>query len=269
MAKTDFYIVVRKKLSRDGRVLKLSRVCHEKRVTVLGALVELWILADEYAEEDGHMPGYSPDDIDAFVQIEGFCKSLPEEWCEIREDQVYLPNYQQFNGTTAKTRIENASRQRHARDKLLSQKTCDRSSETSRETRDPEEKRREDIEESSNEDSFVAKRASSPPSGGSEYYFPIKGGQIWTLPLKKLDQYQANYGDRVDLDGEFRKAKQWLIDHTDRRKTASGMPRFLTGWLNKAYDSRHRTMDGSRVAAKPNDQAVFNPETGEIVQPME
>jgi hypothetical protein len=96
----------------------------------------------------------------------------------------------------------------------------------------------EPIEESSKEDSLVPSHSSPPADATSGYYFAVRNGKLWTLPQRKLDEYLANYGDRLDVDAELRKAKQWLIDNAGRRKTATGMPSFLTRWLNRAYDSR-------------------------------
>lgn len=127
MASLDEWIKWRKKLVRDPRVLIVSRVCHTNRVTVRGALVTLWCLADEYAEADGRLPGYTPDDIDAECELPGFCRALPPDWMRVDGDSVYLPNYQEHNGTTAKKRAEGKSRQRRHRSVTdLSRDSCDK-----------------------------------------------------------------------------------------------------------------------------------------------
>jgi hypothetical protein len=77
----------------------------------------------------------------------------------------------------------------------------------------------------------------SPPTTASEYGFPTTNGGTWYLSLRKLEQYRDTYGGRVNLDGELRKARQWLRDNASRRKTAGGMAAFLTRWLNRATDS--------------------------------
>jgi hypothetical protein len=117
----DDWIKFRKKLVRDGRVTRASRACNgpvtpasrscnADRSTMLGALVTLWCLADDYAERDGLLPHYSAEDIDAEVGVPGFCSALPADWMEVREGAVYLPNYQAHNGPTAKSRAQAARR---------------------------------------------------------------------------------------------------------------------------------------------------------------
>ena len=74
--------------------------------------------------------------------------------------------------------------------------------------------------------------AESPP----EFGFPTSHGGTWYLPTRKLDEYRDTYGDKLDVKAELRKARQWLRDNKQRRKTPGGMKAFLTRWLNKASD---------------------------------
>ena len=74
--------------------------------------------------------------------------------------------------------------------------------------------------------------AESPP----EFGFPTSHGGTWYLPTRKLDEYRDTYGDKLDVQAELRKARQWLRDNKQRRKTPGGMKAFLTRWLNKASD---------------------------------
>lgn len=77
----------------------------------------------------------------------------------------------------------------------------------------------------------------SPPAAKSPFSFPLKGGKLWDLSQRKFDEYLATYGAHLDVPFQMAKAKQWLMDHPDRRKTARGMAAFLTGWLNRADDN--------------------------------
>ena len=140
------WIKLRKKLLRDGRVINMSRKCHATRVTIIGALVTLWCLADEYAEESGLLPGYSTDDIDREVDVLEFCAALPTDWMEVKEDgSIILPNYQEHNGVTAKNRALAASRKQRSRSGQLGHADVQK---VSRKQRDKsvtrEEKRREE-----------------------------------------------------------------------------------------------------------------------------
>lgn len=160
MPQRDPYIAVRKRLLRDGRVRELSRKCHRSVTEVFGSLVTIWLLADDYAEaETGRMAGYTTTDIDDEVGIKGFCEAMPECWLVVRNGEVYLPKYQEHNGTTAKARIEAACRQRRHRDDTdqkddagppvteLSRKTCDKTV-TRGDERKGDERRGDDIRSS-------------------------------------------------------------------------------------------------------------------------
>ena len=103
-------------LPTDGRLKIASRKCHALPVTVFGALVTLWCLADSHASENGELVGYTCDDIDTYVGVPGFCHSLPCDWIDTDGEYVKLPEYQEHNGTTGKTRAQASKRQKKHRD---------------------------------------------------------------------------------------------------------------------------------------------------------
>jgi hypothetical protein len=77
------WIKVRTILPTDGRLRIASRKCHALPVTVFGALVTLWCLADSHADENGELIGYTADDIDALVCVPGFAAALPADWIDL------------------------------------------------------------------------------------------------------------------------------------------------------------------------------------------
>lgn len=62
------------------------------------------------------------------------------------------------------------------------------------------------------------------------FEFVLKGGTSWTLAAEKLREYQTSFPG-VDIEAELRTARQWCLDNATKRKTAAGMPRFLSSWL--------------------------------------
>ena len=69
--------------------------------------------------------------------------------------------------------------------------------------------------------------------------FPVKApkGQpkVWKLMRSKAEEYCETYRcDPEPLMLQLRKARQWCIDSPAKQKTATGMGRFLNGWLSKA-----------------------------------
>jgi hypothetical protein len=115
MAASD-WIKVRTVLPTDGRLRIASRKCHVLPVTVFGALVTLWCLADAHADENGVLQGYTAEDVDGVVSVPGFCAALPIDWIDVSGEFVKLPDYQEHNGTTGKTRAQDAKRQKRHRD---------------------------------------------------------------------------------------------------------------------------------------------------------
>ncbi len=71
----------------------------------------------------------------------------------------------------------------------------------------------------------------------TEFVFPTvgKGAKEWTLTKPKLAEYIASYPG-LDVTSEMRKARQWCRDKARQRKTATGMPAFLTGWLSRSQN---------------------------------
>jgi hypothetical protein len=116
MARVDEWIKMRKKLRKDGRVLQVARSCNVIRVTVLGALLDMWFFADEYADENGVVVGWSAADLDAEVGVVGFAESLPLEWLMITPEGLQFPRYLEHNGTTAKNRADSDARVKKYRD---------------------------------------------------------------------------------------------------------------------------------------------------------
>jgi hypothetical protein len=131
----DEWIKFRKKLIRDGRVVAIARKCNAPRVTVIGALVALWCLADDNCDENGVLYGYAKEDINAEVGVENFVESLPIDWFSVVNGVAQLPMYQEHNGSTAKKRACNARRVTNLR---IRRGKCNAASVTR------EEKRRED-----------------------------------------------------------------------------------------------------------------------------
>lgn len=108
------WIKFRTSLIKDGRVRISAKAMGLKSnagsVTVIGALVTLWCLADQQADEDGVLYGYEVEDIDELVGINSFCESLHSDWIDITGEWVKLPDFQEHNGQSAKKRAQTARR---------------------------------------------------------------------------------------------------------------------------------------------------------------
>ena len=113
------WIKMRVCLVRDGRVKKMSRSLATNVTHLCGALFFMWSLADELATETSNggalLVGYDPADLDDYVGVVGFTESLPNDWMEVRDDGLYLPEYTEHNASTGKKRATDQKRQSRKR----------------------------------------------------------------------------------------------------------------------------------------------------------
>lgn len=80
--------------------------------------------------------------------------------------------------------------------------------------------------------------------------FPCVGRQrVFLLTRSKLEEYRASYPG-VNVEQALRTARQWCIDNPKRRKTATGIPAFLTRWLS-------REQNRATVKSEPTGRAEF------------
>ena len=106
-------------LEAETNIVESRNVTALPAVTVvLGALAQLWMLADTHIGEDNIL-SLGIDEIDQVIQIEGFCQLLPTDWLEILDSHhVKLPSFHEHNGTIAKTRALTAKRVTQHRNKV-------------------------------------------------------------------------------------------------------------------------------------------------------
>jgi uncharacterized protein YdaU (DUF1376 family) len=88
-------------------------------------------------------------------------------------------------------------------------------------------------------------KPSSPPSDDdSGFLFAMQSG-TYNLPKARLSEYKATYP--FDVETELNKASFWLRDNKNRRPaTATGIKKFLTGWLNRTHE-RTRTQPSTKT----------------------
>ena len=86
-------------------------------------------------------------------------------------------------------------------------------------------------------------RATEPEPLADLDPFPVNGspGPTWSMPVSLLRELAAAY-PAIDVLAEARKARVWVLASPANRKTARGMPKFLTGWIGRASNGRQATL---------------------------
>lgn len=96
-------------------------------------------------------------------------------------------------------------------------------------------KKREEVKESKKERKKTIctepQSASVPPV----LTLPLNGGSEYAISQAQVDQWQALY-PAVDVLQQLRNMKGWLLSNPQRRKTKTGISRFITGWLSREQD---------------------------------
>ena len=89
-----------------------------------------------------------------------------------------------------------------------------------------------------------------------EYHMPLKNGDDYVVTENDVKEFERLYPD-IDIDAQMRKALAWLTNNKQKRKTKRGMPRFLNGWINRAYEQFVEEPKARANAPKPTVQHNF------------
>jgi hypothetical protein len=83
-----------------------------------------------------------------------------------------------------------------------------------------------------------------------------KGLKDYPVTEAQLAEWRAAYPG-VDVAGELRRARAWLVANKTKRKTYRGVPAFLVRWLGKAQDGGPGRRNGAPSTMRPTDDAAF------------
>lgn len=196
-------------------------------VCILGALVRVWSIADQHADGD-LLPGMTLEALDSKLSLPGFAQLMVDVgWMRVEPEGLYLVNYQEHNGTNAKRRASEAMRKFNVRNMSAScpqhvRIDADQEKEKKRIKKKKKKKKKEEAE--------------PPTSDQIEFEFPCDGEpNSWALTKRMVARW-SELLPKLDILSECRKALAWVEANPGNRKTASGMGRFLNGWLTRASD---------------------------------
>lgn len=113
------YIPMRLDLAEDPAVISIAATTKLSTDLVVGKLHRFWSWANRHTS-DGRLPGVPADWLDTFVGKKGFAAAMaatPERpWLVIENVGITIPNFDHWNGQSAKKRLEGAIRKRRSRE---------------------------------------------------------------------------------------------------------------------------------------------------------
>ena len=133
------WIKVQTNLRTSPKLVRIASGLKWTPVQALGAIVNSWMIADEHATESGLLEGLTFFDLDAMISCPGLSEAMANVgWLKETSKGVQFVNYEEHNGSTAKSRAREQKR------KQLSRKCPPKHGQKADTTRTREEKRRED-----------------------------------------------------------------------------------------------------------------------------
>lgn len=249
-----------------GVLRRLNSVTHSNALrsvtvtqsSVIGALAMLWLIADRNAKDD-ILENVSLSDIDSMVELPGFAAACVEVgWLKEIGGSTQVVDYSEHNGDTSRRRAMAAKRQAAWRERHSVTVTDSNALHNAGVTDSNAKKKKKRKKNISNTDTSFSSGDKSPPENSVSVSavvcdttpaappepaileFPTNGPiRSWSLTQRQIDEWSGLYSG-LDVLVECRKALAWV--QANQRKTAKGMPRFLTSWLARACD---------RMAPKP------------------
>ncbi len=221
------WIKMRVDLPTHPKVVRIASACKADRLRVVGGLLSVWGLFDAHSV-DGQLEGYTPDVLDETIGFPGFSVAMiGVGWLEFDGSSLWMPQFEEHNGQSAKKRAQDADRKRN--DRNLSASQADKK-------RTREEKNREEKD--------------TPQS-------PLPGVEGWTLP----DWVPAEPWQQFEEMRRKKKkpmtdaARKLAVTKLDTLRTAGHDAATVIGQsVLHAWDSFYELKGGAAQAAPGDDQ---------------
>jgi hypothetical protein len=224
------WIKMRSNLWDDPRVGALVDATNSTEAAIVGALYWLWSTADQHTE-DGAMPNLTTRQIDRKTGVPGFAAALIGiGWLADDPQGVVVTKFEEHNGQSAKRRCTDAQRKANGRNVSASDADIPR-------TGDGQKAPTSGAREEKSKRKRKSSTGAEAPADASPIVVQIAliGDATHDVRQSKVD-YWANLFTAVDVLGELRKMAAWADANAAKRKTESGIERFIVGWLSKAQD---------------------------------
>ncbi|WP_116521024.1 DNA replication domain protein [Achromobacter insuavis] len=115
------WIKMRVDLPTHPKVVRIASACKADRLRVIGGLLSVWGLFDAHSI-DGQLEGYTPDVLDETIGFPGFSAAMiGVGWLEFDGFSLWMPQFEEHNGQSAKKRAQDADRKRNDRNSSASE----------------------------------------------------------------------------------------------------------------------------------------------------
>ena len=110
------WIKVQTNLRTSPKLVRIASGLKWTPVQALGAIVNSWMIADEHATESGLLEGLTFFDLDAMISCPGLSEAMANVgWLKETSKGVQFINYEEHNGSTAKSRAREQKRKQLSR----------------------------------------------------------------------------------------------------------------------------------------------------------
>ena len=110
------WIKVQTNLRTSPKLVRVASALKWTPVQSMGAVITCWMLADEHASETGLLEGLNFSDINLMVSCPGLAESMASVgWLKETSKGVQFVNYEEHNGSTAKSRAREQKRKAASR----------------------------------------------------------------------------------------------------------------------------------------------------------
>lgn len=83
----------------------------------------------------------------------------------------------------------------------------------------------------------------------------LKDGTDYEVQTEDILRWQKTYKD-IDVYLELDKMESWCIDYPQKRKTRSGVKKFINGWLNRANEKGGSPIEVNRNKTSTKDSSM-------------
>lgn len=259
------WIEIHQGLVHHHKVMRLRAAMGWNLSETLGFLVRFWLWALDSAQNgcvDGFTwPGvaeevlglrkdHSAKAFDAMVSV-GLLDELPDGKHQIHD-------WADYAGRILESRAAKRERDREFQSLRRRQRVVNESLTTSSASRCPTNPTNPTNQQTKEDCAEIAKGV-SPPSPAVLTFECDGPVRSWELSVAKAREYAETFPS-LDVMAEFRKALQWIRDNPSKRKTARGMPSFLTAWLSRSQNRPAGQFGGVQKAGRSTGASGLTPE---------